>query len=150
MVLMVVGSSTSERGAPSRRLAQDVLRALAAIALGFLSGLLIGLVIGTLNPFYVLWTALIGPTVFLVLLLGRGAQDRQLYRVRRLGALGGWILFLVLFWFYPLGVQWLFSFRSFAPVPGSLAAAGFVAIGETVGDKVLQWIRMARLQENAR
>ena len=69
--------------------------------------------------------------------------------MRLLGALGGWILFLALFWFFPLGVQWLFSFRSFALVPGALLAAGFVAIGETVGDRAWQWIRTARLQENA-
>ena len=149
MVLMATASGPYELGAPSRPLVQDILRGLAAIALGFFSGLLVGLVTGTLSPFYVLWTVLVGPTVFLALLVSRRARDRQLSRVRLLGALGGWILFVALFEFSSWGAQWLYSFRSSALVPGSLLAAGFVAMGEVLGDSVLKWMRMAQSREKA-
>ena len=149
-VLITTAAGSSEPGAPSRGLVQDILRGLAAIALGFSSGLLIALVTGTLNPFYVLWTVLVGPTLFLVVLIGRASQDRQLSWVRLLGALGGWIFFVALFEFYPWGHQWLFSFRSFALVPGSLLAAGFVALGEVLGDLMVKWTRMAQSRERTR
>ncbi len=84
---------------------RDVVRALFAVMLGFVSGGALAAVAGTLNPVYVVWTAFAGPFVFLALILGRGSRDRYISAARMAGAFAGWVLFVGVFWFSDRGSQ---------------------------------------------
>jgi high-affinity Fe2+/Pb2+ permease len=104
----------------------------------------LALALGTLNAVYVVYTAFAGPFVFLMVILGWKAPDRGVSLARCVGAFGGWVIFLGLFWFFDYGVQWLFSFRASAVIIGSALAGGFVAAGESLADTILRRARTAR------
>ena len=131
-------------GLAPRNLGQDVMRALVAVLFAFATGGVVAAVTGTLSPLYFVWIAFVGPSVFLALILGYGSRDRSVFAAKLLGALLGWALFLVLFWLWDRGSQWLFSFRTAVVVVGPLLAAGFVAAGEFTGELVLRRTRQVQ------
>jgi hypothetical protein len=114
--------------------------------LGFVSGGALAAVFGTLNPLYVIWTAFVGPFVFLALLLGHRSRVRRVFAARLSGAFFGWSLFVGLLWFWDRGSQWFFSGRGFVLIIGPPLAAGFIAAGEVLGDVVLRMVRAARFE----